>query len=72
VTFSAWLDLPGVITPADIAHGFIERRKPPHHDKVQSRGSKTEEEEIVLNVASIHKGHFATKTEGRTVEKEID
>jgi hypothetical protein len=36
VIFSTWLDLPGVITPADIAHGFIEIRKPPHHDKVQS------------------------------------
>jgi hypothetical protein len=35
-TFSTWLDLPGVITPADIAHGFIETRKPPHHGKVQS------------------------------------
>jgi hypothetical protein len=30
-----------------------------------------EEEEMVLNVASTHKGHFATKTEGRTVEKEL-
>jgi hypothetical protein len=41
VTFSAWLDLPGVKTPADLAHGFMETRKPPHHNKVQSRGSKT-------------------------------
>jgi hypothetical protein len=31
------VDLPGVITPADIAHGVIEIRKPPYHDKVQSR-----------------------------------
>jgi hypothetical protein len=29
-----------------------------------------EDEEMVLNVASTHKGHFATKTEGRTVKKE--
>jgi hypothetical protein len=34
VSFSAWLDLLGVITPADKAHGFIEARKPPHHAKV--------------------------------------
>jgi hypothetical protein len=40
-TFSTWLDLPGVKTLADIAHCFIEPRKPPHHDNVQSRGSKT-------------------------------
>jgi hypothetical protein len=26
---------------------------------------------MVLNVASTHKGHFATKTEERTVEKEL-
>jgi hypothetical protein len=39
VTFLAWLDLPGVITPTGIhvAYGFIETHKPPHHDKVQSR-----------------------------------
>jgi hypothetical protein len=30
-----------------------------------------EEEEMVLNVASTHKVHFATKTEGRTVEREF-
>jgi hypothetical protein len=30
-----------------------------------------EEEEMVLNVASTHIGHFATKTEGRIVEKEL-
>jgi hypothetical protein len=36
VTFSTWLDLPGIITPADIAHGFTKTRKPPHH-KVQSK-----------------------------------
>jgi hypothetical protein len=35
--FSTWLNLLGVITPADIAHSFIETHKPPHHDKVQSR-----------------------------------
>jgi hypothetical protein len=28
VAFTAWLDLPGVITPADIAHSFIEKYKP--------------------------------------------
>jgi hypothetical protein len=33
VIYSTWLDLPGVITPADIAHGFIESRKPPHPEK---------------------------------------
>jgi hypothetical protein len=32
VTFSTWLDLPGVITPADISNGLIEICKPPHHD----------------------------------------
>jgi hypothetical protein len=26
---------------------------------------------MVLNVASTHKGHFATKTEEGTVEKEL-
>jgi hypothetical protein len=31
---STWLDLPGVITPADIAHGFIETCKPRHHGKL--------------------------------------
>jgi hypothetical protein len=39
LTVSVWLNLPGVITPADIAHGFMETRKAPHHDTVQSRGS---------------------------------
>jgi hypothetical protein len=29
MTFSTWLDLPGLLTPADIVHGFIETRKPP-------------------------------------------
>jgi hypothetical protein len=29
------------------------------------------EEEMVLNIASTHKGHFATKTERRTEEKEF-
>jgi hypothetical protein len=29
------------------------------------------EEEMVLNIASTHKGDFAPKTEGRTVEKGI-
>jgi hypothetical protein len=28
-------------------------------------------EEMVLNVASTHKGHIATKTEVRTVEKKL-
>jgi hypothetical protein len=37
VTCSTLLELPGVTTPADIAHGLIESRKPSHHDKVQSR-----------------------------------
>jgi hypothetical protein len=37
VIFSTWLDLPGVITPVDIAHDFIESHTPPHHDKDQSR-----------------------------------
>jgi hypothetical protein len=36
VNFSTWLDPPGVITPADRAHGFIETRKLPHNDKVPS------------------------------------
>jgi hypothetical protein len=26
---------------------------------------------MVLNVASTHKGHVATQTEGRTVDKEL-
>jgi hypothetical protein len=30
-----------------------------------------EEEEMVLNVASTHKSHVATKSEGRTVEQEL-
>jgi hypothetical protein len=34
-------------------------------------GLNKEEEEMVLNVASTHNGHIATKTEGRTVEKEL-
>jgi hypothetical protein len=34
VTFSTWLDLPGVITPADIAHSLIETHKPPHRRAV--------------------------------------
>jgi hypothetical protein len=28
VTLPTWLDLPGVITPSDIAHSFIETHKP--------------------------------------------
>jgi hypothetical protein len=37
VTISTWFDLPGVITPADIAHDFIETHNSPNHDKVESR-----------------------------------
>jgi hypothetical protein len=48
----------GSNNPADIAHGVIE--------------TPSKVEEIVLNVGSTHtKGHFATKTEGRTVEREL-
>jgi hypothetical protein len=32
---------------------------------------KTRKEELRLNVASTHKGHFATKTKERTVEQEL-
>jgi hypothetical protein len=39
------LDLPGVITPDDLAHGFIETHKFPHHDKVQEAEKEETEEE---------------------------
>jgi hypothetical protein len=38
-------------------------------NKAQEEGK--EEEVKVFNVASTHTGHFATQTEGRTVEKEL-
>jgi hypothetical protein len=40
--------------------------------KEKIRFSIGEEEEMALNVASTQKGHVSTKTEGRTVEKELE
>jgi hypothetical protein len=57
VVFSARYDPRGVMTPADIAHGFIE--------------TPSKVEEIVLNVGSTHKkGSFCDK-DRRIVEREL-
>jgi hypothetical protein len=49
VPFATWLDLPGVITLADIAHSFIKTHTPPHHDKMQSKASGTKEIMLLMD-----------------------